>query len=110
MVTYLFCQIAGALHQDGENLSGLNAVVIQPGKVNRSPCVKGLCARMAVLHTKRQMQIGDKLISRSVINARFKTEIVKPTKVEEIDAIMPTVSGQGWITGTRQHTLDPTDL
>jgi len=104
-----FCQIAGPLYQDGENLSGLNAVVIQPGKIDRSPCGTGLCARMAVLHAKGQMQIGDKLISRSIINSRFEGEIVKPTKVGKIDAIMPTVSGRGWITGTHQHTLDPTD-
>ena len=67
-----FCQIAGPLHQDGENLSELNAVVIQPGKIDRLPCGSGLCARMAVLHAKGQMQIGDKLISRSVINSQVE--------------------------------------
>ena len=55
------------------------------------------------------MQIGDKLISRSVINFLFEGEIVKHTKEGEIDAIMPTVSGQGWTIGTHQHTLDSTD-
>ena len=97
------------MHKEGENLSGLNAAVIQPGKIDRAPCGTGLCARMAVLHAKGQMQIGNKLISRSVINSQVEGEIVKPTKVGEIDAIMPTFSGQGWITGTHQHTLDPTD-
>ena len=106
----LFCQIAGALHQENENLSGLNAVVIQPEKIDRSPCGTDLCARMAALHAKGQMQIGDKLISCSVINSQFEGEILKPTKVGEIDAIMPTVSGQGCITDTHQHTPDPTDL
>ena len=64
---------------------------------------------MAVLRAKGQMQIGNKLISRSIINSQFEGKIVKSTKVGEIEAIMPTVSGQGWITGTHQHTLDPTD-
>ena len=64
-----FCQIDGALHQDGESLSGLNAVVIRPGKIDRSPYGTGLCARMVVLHAKGQMQIGDKLISRSIIKS-----------------------------------------
>ena len=64
---------------------------------------------MAVLHAKDKMQIGDKLISRSVINSRFAGEILQPTNVGVIDAIMPTVSGQGWITGTHQYTLDPAD-
>ena len=64
---------------------------------------------MAVLRAKGQMQIGNKLISRSIINSQFEGKIVKSTKVGEIEAIMLTVSGQGWITGTHQHTLDPTD-
>ena len=104
-----FCQIAGPLYREGEDLAGRNAVVIQPGKIDRSPCGTGVSARMAVLHAKGQMQVDEKLIGRSIINSRFEGQILGRTTVGELDAIRPTISGQGWITGTHQYRLDPTD-
>ncbi len=104
-----FCQIAGPLYREGKHLAGRNAVVIQPGKIDRSPCGTGLSARMAVLHAKGQMQVNDKLIGRSIIGSCFEGQILGRIAVGEHVAIRPAISGQGWITGTHQHTIDPTD-
>ena len=41
--------------------AGASAVVIQPGKLDRSPTGTGCSARMAVLHARGQMAVGDRL-------------------------------------------------
>ena len=43
-----FCQFAGSLKREGTELSGPNAVVVRPGKIDRSPTGTGCSARMAV--------------------------------------------------------------
>ncbi len=47
-----FCQFAGPLERRDGALTGPNAVVVQPGKIDRSPTGTGCSARMAVLHAK----------------------------------------------------------
>ncbi len=106
---FSFCQIAGPLSVEGETLAGVNAVVIQPGKLDRSPCGTGCSARMAVLHAKGQLDVGDAFISRSIINSRFDCAIVAKTDIAGKTAIIPSLSGRAWITGIHQQLLDPDD-
>jgi len=104
-----FCQIHAPMIEEDGIKSVKNTVVIQPGKLDRSPTGTGVSARMAVLHARGLMAVGERYIARSVINSRFDGRIVKTTKVGEKDAIVPELSGRGWITGTYQHMLDPSD-
>lgn len=104
-----FCQIHAPMMEEDGIKSVKNTVVIQPGKLDRSPTGTGVSARMAVLHARGLMDVGEKYIARSVINSRFDGRIVKTTKVGDKDAIIPELSGRGWITGTYQHMLDPSD-
>ncbi len=110
-----FCQFAGPLEKKDGELDGRNAVAIRPGKVDRSPTGTGCSARMAVLHAKGEMAVGDTYRARSIIGSEFVCGIDSTTTIERDDrgrpvpAIHPTVSGRAWITGTHQHTLDPAD-
>ncbi len=104
-----FCQIHAPMIEEDGVKSVKNTVVIQPGKLDRSPTGTGVSARMAVLHARGLMEVGESYIARSVINSRFDGRIVQTTEVGDKDAIIPELSGRGWITGTYQHMLDPTD-
>lgn len=104
-----FCLFAGALKEGAESLEAGAAVAIQPGKVDRSPTGTALCARMAVLHARGRMKVGDKLTVRSVIGSTFAGKILGETDVGGLSAVVPEISGRGWITGTHQHMLDPAD-
>jgi len=104
-----FCLFAGPLEQGSQGLETSAAVAIQPGKVDRSPTGTALCARMAVLHSRGQMRIGDRLTARSVIGSTFSGTILGETRVGNRPAILPEISGRGWITGIHQHMLDPSD-
>jgi proline racemase len=86
-----------------------NTVVIDPGKLDRSPTGTGCSARMAVLHAKGLMQTGERLIGRSIIDSRFDCSIVSETRVGNKAAILPSIRGRAWITGTHQIMLDPDD-
>ncbi len=86
-----------------------NTVVIDPGKLDRSPTGTGCSARMAVLHARGLLSKGDKMIGRSVIDSQFDCSIVDETSVGNKKAIIPSIRGRGWITGTHQVMLDPED-
>ncbi len=104
-----FCQIAGPLEARDGALSGPNAVAIRPGKIDRSPTGTGCSARMAVLHAKGRMRVGDRYEARSIIGSRFDCHIAAETELGGRPAITPVISGQAWITGISQLLLDPTD-
>ena len=84
-------------------------MAVQPGKVDRSPTGTALSARMAVLHAKGEMGPEDRLTIVSVIGSTFTGRIVGQTSVGNRAAVIPELSGRGWITGIHQHMLDPSD-
>jgi len=104
-----FCLFAGEVERAETGLRTKAAVAIQPGKVDRSPTGTALCARMAVLHARGQMQMGETLTAESIIGSTFTGRILEETKVGGQPAILPEISGRAWITGTHQHMLDPDD-
>jgi proline racemase len=104
-----FCLFAGPLTDGPEGLTTGAAVAIQPGKVDRSPTGTALSARMALLHARGVMKTGDRLTACSVIGSTFSGTIIGETKVGGRAAIIPEISGRGWITGIHQHMLDPSD-
>jgi proline racemase len=104
-----FCELAMPISEENGVKVSRNTVAIDPGKLDRSPCGTGCSARMAVLHAKGQMHPGDKLIGRSIIDSRFDCSIVEETRVGNKTAIVPSIRGRAWITGTHQIMLDPDD-
>lgn len=104
-----FCLFAGPLTDGPQGVMTGAAVAIQPGKVDRSPTGTALSARMALLHARGILKTGDQLTARSVIGSTFTGTIVGETTVGDRAAIIPEISGRGWITGTHQHMLDPSD-
>jgi len=104
-----FCQITAPLTDDGGTPSGLNAVAIRPGKLDRSPCGTGCSARMAVLHARGLMKVGDRFIGRSIIGSRFDCTIAAEARIGGRMGIVPSISGRAWVTGIQQSMLDPAD-
>jgi len=86
-----------------------NAVVVAPGRLDRSATGTGLSARMAALHARGAMRVGDSMTHASVIGSTFDGRIVSETTVGGRPAIVPAIRGSAWITGTSQVLVDPTD-
>jgi proline racemase len=104
-----FCQFIKPLRFIDGALVGRNTVAIDPGKLDRCPTGTGCSARMAVLQAKGQMEVGDKYIAESIIGSKFECSIVSETHVGRLKAIIPSIQGRGFITGTHQIMLDPED-
>jgi proline racemase len=64
---------------------------------------------MATLHARGQLHIGDRFRHESVIGTLFIGEVLEETQVGPYSAIIPAISGQGWITGFASYVVDPSD-
>jgi proline racemase len=86
-----------------------HAMAIHPGWFDRSPCGTGTSARMAQLHARGELALGQEFVNESFIGSRFTGRLVGETEVAGNHAVIPSVTGRAWITGTAQYTLDPDD-
>jgi proline racemase len=86
-----------------------NAVVVAPGRLDRSATGTGLSARMAALHARGLMHPGDSMTHASVLGSTFAGRIVEETTVGGRPAVVPAIRGSAWITGVTQVLVDPTD-
>lgn len=86
-----------------------HAMAIHPGWFDRSPCGTGTSARLAQLHARGLLDVGEEFVNESFIGSRFLGRIRSTTRVGEHPGILPEVTGRAWITGTAQYLLDPTD-
>jgi proline racemase len=86
-----------------------NAVVVAPGRLDRSATGTGLSARMAVLHARGLMNVGDSMTHASAIGSTFDGCIVAETTVGDYAAILPAIRGSAFITGITELYVDPDD-
>lgn len=91
------------------SLRARNVATFGNGTIDRSPCGTGTCARMAVLHARGQLEVGQRFISESITGTHFVGRIVRETRVGEYQAIIPRVAGRAYLTGFHQFVLDPDD-
>jgi proline racemase len=85
------------------------ATAIHPGWLDRSPCGTGTSARLAQLHARGELAVGDPFVNESVIGTRFTGRAVAETTVGGQPAIVPEITGRAWITGMGQYLLDAED-
>jgi len=98
-----------------------NAVVVSTGKLDwerpaswtgaldRSPCGTGTCAKMAALHAKGKLPLGQDFVHEGILGTTFTGRLVEETRIGEYFGVVPALSGQAWITGFAQYVLDPSD-
>lgn len=98
-----------------------NAVVVSTGKldwskpstwtgaIDRSPCGTGTSAKMATLHARGKLPLHQDFRHAGVLGTVFTGRLVEECQVGPYRAVVPTISGQGWITGMASYVLDPDD-
>jgi proline racemase len=79
------------------------------GALDRSPCGTGTSARMAALHARGQLGVGEDFSHHSIIGSEFIGRLTGTTAVGGKAAVLPTITGRAWVTGRSQWVLDPTD-
>lgn len=102
-------EFTAPLRRENGQLVSKNTVIVSPGRCDRSPCGTGTSARLAVMHARGEIQPGEVFVHESVIGTRFEGRIENLTEVGPYPAIIPSVSGQAWITYMAQVGVDPSD-
>ena len=107
-------RIAGCRHvifhapgRDGADARA--ATSIHPGWLDRSPCGTGTSARLAQLHARGELAVGERFVNESVIGTRFTGRIAAEATVGGRPAIVPEITGRAWLTAMGQYLLDADD-
>ncbi len=86
-----------------------NGVIVSPGRLDRSPCGTGTSARMAVMHARGELDVGETFVHESIIGTRFTGKVLEEVLVGTTRAVRTSIAGRAWITAFHQYVLDPTD-
>ena len=112
-------QLSGPPHDPANDMR--NVVTVSTGKldwsrpstwtgaIDRSPCGTGTSARMAVLHAKGRLAVGDAFRHEGILGTVFTGRVLEETAIGSYRAIVPSITGQAWITGFASYVVDATD-
>ncbi len=112
-------QLSGPAHDPAN--SRRNVVTVSTGKldfdrpstwtgaIDRSPCGTGTSAKMAALHAKGQLKIGEPFRHEGILGTVFTGHLVEEATIGPFRAVVPTITGTAWITGFATYVVDPDD-
>lgn len=86
-----------------------NVVVFGKGSVDRSPCGTGTCARMATMHAKGKLKVGETFVHESILGTLFQGMLIEEAKVGNLLGAIPRIQSSAYITGIQQFVIDPDD-
>jgi proline racemase len=101
--------------------AGKNTVVISTGRLDwerpetwtgvldRSACGTGTCARMATLHARGRLALHADFVHEGILGTTFTGRLIGETRVGPYAAVVPTISGQAWITSISHYVVDAED-
>ncbi len=89
--------------------SGRNAVFYGDKAIDRSPCGTGTSARLAQLHAKGKLKMGEDFVHESYIGSTFIGRVEKETTMGGKLAIIPSIKGWAKIYGHNTITIDEDD-
>jgi proline racemase len=79
------------------------------GILDRSPCGTGTCARMAVLHARGRLGLGEDFVHEGIMGTTWTGRLLEEVQVGPHAAVVPALTGRAWITGLAQYVVDPDD-
>jgi proline racemase len=112
-------QLSGPAHSAGNHRR--NAITMPTGQsrwddphsfiggIDRSPSGTGTSARMAALHARGELALGEEYRHESITDTVFVGKLIEEVDLGGVTAVVPEITGQAWITGFANYVLDPTD-
>jgi proline racemase len=97
------------------NQRGKNFVVLGEGHIDRSPCGTGTCAKLALLHQRGEIKVGQRFVNEGLLGTTFDARIVRESTLEDpttgcdFPAIIPEVGGKAHIISLQHFVLTPED-
>ncbi|HLS20834.1 MAG TPA: proline racemase family protein [Bacillota bacterium] len=86
-----------------------NTVVVPPGGIDRSPCGTGTSAKLAVMYAKGEINKDEFFVHESIVGSLFRARVLEATKVKDVGAVIPEVSGSAWVMGMHRFFYNERD-
>jgi len=86
-----------------------NVCVFAEGEVDRSPTGTGVSGRAAIHHARGELSIGETMTIESILGTSFSVRVHEETRVGDVPAIVPQVTGRAHVTGRHEFLIDPDD-
>jgi trans-L-3-hydroxyproline dehydratase len=86
-----------------------NVCVFADAEVDRSPTGSGVTARLAAMHAKGEIGIGETRIFESIVGSRFSGAVVRTTTAGRHEAIVARVGGRAFYSGKAEYRLETDD-
>jgi proline racemase len=86
-----------------------NVTVFADGEVDRSPCGSGTSALLAHLAAEELIDVGQPLINAGITGEAFEARIEAATMLGDRPAVITSVAGVGYVTGTSSYLIDARD-
>src|SRR5690606_1688368 len=84
-----------------------NICVFAGAQVDRSPTGSGVTARLAAMHAKGEVGLGEARLFESIVGSRFEGSVTREAALADGRAgIIARVSGHAFYTGTATFTLE----
>ncbi|CCV03421.1 putative proline racemase [Mesorhizobium metallidurans STM 2683] len=86
-----------------------NICVFAEAQVDRSPTGSGVTARLAAMHAKGEIAIGQERTFESIAGSRFSGSVTRTAKAGPHDAIIARVGGRAYYSGRVEFIVEPDD-
>jgi trans-L-3-hydroxyproline dehydratase len=94
---------------DGRDTPTRNVCVFADAEVDRSPTGSGVTARLAAMHARGGIGVGEERMFESIAGSRFTGSVARITKAGNHDAIVARVGGRAFYSGKAEFTLEEGD-
>jgi trans-L-3-hydroxyproline dehydratase len=103
----------GTILADGGDGSGgsatKNVCVFAKAEVDRSPTGSGVTARLAAMHAKGEIAIGETRIFESIVGSQFTGAVARTTRAGPHEAIVARVGGRAFYSGKAEFIVEEGD-
>ena len=79
------------------------------GVLDRSPCGTGTCARMAMMHARGELAIGQDFVHEGILGTTWTGRLLRETRVGDLTAVVPQLTGSAWIIGRARLVVEDSD-
>lgn len=86
-----------------------NVCVFAEAEVDRSPTGSGVTARLAAMHAKGRIGIGQERLFESITGSRFSGAVERTTREGGHQAIVARVGGRAFYSGKAEFSVEPED-
>ncbi|MDW6025458.1 proline racemase family protein [Mesorhizobium sp. BAC0120] len=94
---------------DGSSQPTRNVCVFAEAEVDRSPTGSGVTARVAAMHAKCELGLGEPRTFESIVGSLFTGSVARTTKAGAYDAVIARVGGRAFYSGKAEYWREEGD-